>query len=113
MIVVRYKDVMSNQKLCFYSKSGIIIEENKISSKDQDYVVLAAIYRDLKLSDPNYSFSDAELSLANKFFYNQIKGNQEDYHFKMSGIIHSFRYGAMYHANAQTGHTIGKFSTSK
>ena len=113
MIVVRFKDVMANQKLYFFTESGLMIEEDNISSNDEGYVVLAAIYRDLKLSDPKYAFSDSELSLANKFFYNQIKGNQKDYHFKTSGIIHSFGYGAMYHTNPQTGHTISKFATSK
>ena len=46
----------------------------KFSSNDQGYVILAAIYRDLKLSDPKYAFSEFELGLANNFFYNQTKG---------------------------------------
>ena len=113
MIVVKYKDIMTNPKLCFITESGFIIEEEKILSNDDGYVILAAIHRDVKLSDKKYTFSETELGLANKFFYNQTKGNQKDYHYQTSGTIHSFGYGAMYHTNHITGHTISKFATSK
>ena len=49
MILVRFKDVMWNSKLCFISESGFLIENENVSSNDCGHVVLAAIYKDLKL----------------------------------------------------------------
>ena len=49
MIFVRYKEVMSNPKLYFFTESGDLIEEENLCLKEEGYVVLATIYRDKKL----------------------------------------------------------------
>lgn len=113
MILVRFKDVMFNSKLCFFSESGLLIENENLSSNEGGYVVLAAIYKDQKLVNQKNSFDDNELLLSKRFFYNQTQGSNKEYHFRTSGTIHSFGYGAMYHRNPVTGHSIDKFSTSE
>ena len=49
MILVRHKEVMLNPKLCFFTESGDLIEEENLCLKEEGYVVLMTIYRDKKL----------------------------------------------------------------
>ena len=113
MILVRFKDVMWNSKLCFYSETGFLIENEKLSSNEGGYVVLVTVFKDQKLVNQEYSFNENELLLSKKYFYNQTQGSNKEYHFRASGTIHSFGYGAMYHRNPITGHTINQFANSE
>ena len=80
---------------------------------DGGYIVLATIYKDLKLANEKNCLTKNELSLAQRFFYNQTQGSNKEYHLKTSRTIHSFGYGTMYHQNPVTGHTIDQFASSK
>ena len=113
MILVRFKDVMWNSKLCFFSETGLLIENEQLSSNEGGYVVLATICKDRKLINQEKSFNKNELLLSKRFYYNQTQGSNKEYHFRTSGTIHSFGYGAMYHRNQVTGHTFDRFATSE
>ena len=113
MILVKFKDIMCNSKLCFFSETGILIDENKLSSNNEGYIVLATIQSDSKLLQRHDSFSSQELALAKKYLYNQSSKSKKEYHFKTSGTIHSFGYGAIYLQHPVTKYSVDRFASSK
>ena len=68
MILVRYKEVMSNPKLCFFTASGDMIEEKNLCLKEEGYIVLGTIYRDKKMVKCHKPFLANELSMAKQNF---------------------------------------------
>ena len=58
-------------------------------------------------------FSEKELAIARKYLYNQWSKSKKEYHYKTSGKIHSFGYGAMYFLHPVTKYCVDKFATSK
>ena len=113
LILVKFKEVRFNPKLCFITESGDLIPQEQIANYNDGYVVLAAINHDTKLTTDHESFSDEELSLAKKFFYNQSNNSKKEYHYNTTGTIHSFGYGPMYHQDPLTKYSVAKFATSK
>ena len=113
IILVRFKKVMYNKKICFFTESVKLINENNLCKNNERYIVLGTVSCDMKLMDKHQSFSSEELVLTKKFLYNQSNSNKKDCHFNTSGTIHSFGYGPMYHQNPITKHTIDKFTTRK
>ena len=113
LILVKFKDVMNNDKLSFFSESGFLIQDKQIPDDNSGYVVLATIKHDSKLVSNSTSFSAAEKTLAQKFFYNQCKKKKNDYHFNTTGRIHSFGYGPRYNQDPVTKYSFAKFAQSK
>ena len=79
----------------------------------EGYVVLATIQHDSRLLHEHLPFSTEELNLATKFLYNQVSNSNKEYHFRTSGTIHSFGYGAKYTQHPTTKYSVDKFATSK
>ena len=113
MLLVQFKDIMYNPKLYFFSETGVLLDENNLALNNEGYVVLATIQQDSRLLQPHSPFSTEELLIANKFLYNQIGNGKKEYHFRTSGTIHSFGYGAMYSQHPITKYSVDKFATSK
>ena len=113
LILVKFNEVILNQKLPFFTESGFLINDEDIAQNKKGYVVLATINHDSKFTGKQESFSPDEILLAKNFFYNQSDGNKKDYHFETSGAIHSFGYGPMYHPDFITKHSFGTFATRK
>ena len=68
---------------------------------------------DKKLIKDQDSFSNDEILMAQKNFYNQSSSKKKDYHFNTSSTIHTFGYRPMYHQDPITKHSFTKFSNSK
>ena len=113
LILVKFKDIMFNTKLSFITESGFLIQDQQIADKNDGYVVLATIKHDKKLVTNSDFFSEVEISLAQKFFYNQVKKKKNDYHFNTTGRIHSFGYGPRYNQDPITKYSFAKFANSK
>ena len=113
MILIKFKEVMGNSKLCFFSETGVLIDGNNLWSNNEGYIVLATVQSDSRMLQRHDSFSESELSLAKKYLFNQSSKSKKDYHFKTTGTIHSFGYGAMYSLHPVTKYSVDKFSNSK
>ena len=113
LLLVKFEEVMSNPKLCFFTESGYLIQQEDITKNLDGYVVLAAINHDTKIVNDHEPFSEEEVSMAKKFFYNQSSKSKKEYHYNTTGAIHSFGYGPMYHQDPVTKYTIAKFAKSK
>ena len=111
--MVKFEEVRFNSKLCFITESGRLIAQEEIAKSSEGYVVLAAINHDSKLSASHEHFSDEEISLAKKFFYNQSHNSKKEYHYNTTGTIHSFGYGPMYRQDPVTKHSVARFANSK
>ena len=72
MLLVRFKDIMFNSKLCFFTETGVLLDENNLAKNNEGYIVLATIQHDSRLLQQHTPFSSKEINLANKFLYNQI-----------------------------------------
>ena len=83
LILVKFEAVRFNPKLCFITESGHLISQEEITKNSDGYVVLAAINHDSKLTTSHKPFSDDEISLARKFFYNQSHNSKKEYHYMM------------------------------
>ena len=68
MILVRYKEVMSNPKLCFFTESGDLIEEENLCLKEEGYIVLVTIYRDKNWSKVKSPFRRVSYPWPKKIF---------------------------------------------
>ena len=75
LVLVKFKDIMSNPKLCFFTETGFLIKDEEIDWNKKGYVVLAAIKHDNKFTSKQESFSPDKISLRKKFFYNVAKVN--------------------------------------
>ena len=62
---------MFNSKLCFFSETGTLIDENNLWSNNDGYIVLATIQNDKRLIEQYDYFSLRELTVAKKYLYNQ------------------------------------------
>ena len=113
LIVTKFEEVRSNPKLCFITESGHLISQDELTKNSDGYVVLAAINFDTKLTNCHDPFSDDEISMAKKFFYNQSHSSKKEYHFNTTGTIHSFGYGPVYRQDPITKHSVARFATSK
>ena len=49
MILVKFKDVMYNSKLCFFLETGVLIDENNLRSNNEGYIVLATVQTDSRM----------------------------------------------------------------
>ena len=113
LILAKFEEVRFNPKLCFITESGHLISQDELTKNSEGYVVLAAINHDAKLTADHDPFSDDEISLAKKFFYNQSHSSKKEYHFNTTGTIHSFGYGPVYRQDPTTKHSVARFATSK
>ena len=113
MILVKFKDIMYNNRLCFFSEIGVLLDEKNLALNKEGYVVLATIQHDSRLLQGHLPFSAEELNLAKNFLYNQVSSSNKEYHFRTSGTIHSFGYGAKYTQHPTTKYSVDKFATSK
>ena len=113
MILVKFKDVMCDNKLCFFSETGVLLDEKNLALNNEGYVVLATIQHDSRILQRHLPFSAEEVNLATKFLYNQVSNSSKEYHFRTSGTIHSFGYGAKYTQHPTTKYSIDKFATSE
>ena len=113
MILVKFEEVRFNPKLCFITERGHLIRKEELSKNSDGYVVLAATNNYSKLTSDHDPFSNEEISLAKKIFYNQSNSSKKEYQYNTTDTIQSFGYGPMYHQDHVTKHTIVKFSTSK
>ena len=73
MILIKFKEIMYNSKLSFFTERGFLIQDQQIADNNDGYVVLATINHDVKLTTDCDPFSEEEKVLAEKFFYNQCK----------------------------------------
>ena len=87
LILAKFEEVRFNPKLCFITESGHLISQNELTKNRDGYVVLAAINYDSKLTDDHVAFTDAEISAAKKFFYNQRNSSKKEYHFNTTGTM--------------------------
>ena len=66
LLLVKFEEVMSNSKLCFFIESGHLIQREDITKNLDGYVVLAAINHDTKIVNDHEPFSEEEVSMAKK-----------------------------------------------
>ena len=84
MILVKFKDIMYNSKLCFFSETGVLIDENNLWSNNEGYIVLATVQTDSRMIQQHDFFSEKELAIAHKYLYNQCAKSKKEYHYKTS-----------------------------
>ena len=113
ILVVRYSDVMRNDKLSFFTETGKLIEHEKCTDKHEGYVILGTIQSEQSLRDLRRQFSANDLKLAKTHLRNQVVNSSKTYHFGTTGTIHGFGFGPVYKSNEVTNHSIEKFAKSE
>ena len=70
MTLARFKDVMYNTKVCFFTKTGILLDENNLWLDNEDCVILATVKHNSKSTEQHESFTSDEIILDKKILYN-------------------------------------------
>lgn len=101
-----------HRKCCFFSESGILIDNNEISAIFNGFILLAIIVFDKKCQSSPILLSENDIRLVKKTSYNQIK-HTNSYHFETKGNIYGFGYTVKYEKKKKQGYSYGKYSYSK
>ena len=113
ILVVRYREVMNNKKLSFFTEIGKLIDDEKITDKHEGYVILGTIQSEQSLKDLPYQFTADDINLAKKYLRNQVVNSDKTYHFGTTGTIHGFGFGPVYRSNKETKYSVEKFAKSE
>ena len=89
-----------------------MIPDLDVNTNMHGYVLLAFIQLEKNWKTQNILMTENRLQIANKFYINQIKQKQGNYHFGTSGTIFGLGYGPKCHRNKH-GHSIDRYSNSK
>jgi len=111
-VLIAIHEVMYMDNLIFFTEMGDMISQTDIDKNRHGYVMLAAILVRKTWQKKDILITDRRYELVNKFYFNQIKQNQGNYHFGTSGKIFGLGYGPKCHKN-EHGHSIDRYSNSK
>ena len=89
-----------------------MIPDLDVNTNMHGYVLLAFIQLEKNWKTQNILMTENRLQIANKFYINQIKQKQGNYHFGTSGTIFGLLYGPKCHRNKH-GHSVDQYSNSK
>ena len=112
-LLVRYKDVMADPKLSFFTETGGVVDSETNMDRTKGYVLLATIQSEPVLRQHNTMICHDDILIAKKFLRNQTQTSKKDYHYGTTGHIYGFGYGPVYSSNPTTKHTVEKFAKSK
>ena len=111
-VVVAMHEMIHIDNLIFYTEKGEMIPGLSVNTNRHGYVLLAFIKLDKSWKNQNILMTENRSQIANKFYINQIKQKQGNYHFGTSGIIYGLGYGPKCHRN-EHGHSVDRYSNSK
>ena len=86
-ILLRYKDVLNNQKLSFLRGQEMWLIVKQMNIRKKGYVLLATVQVEPILRKNENMLTREDILVTNRFLRNQTQTTKKDYHFGTTGHI--------------------------
>ena len=87
-ILLRYKDVLNNQKLSFLRGQEMWLIVKQMNIRKKGYVLLATVQVEPILRKNENMLTREDILVTNRFLRNQTQTTKKDYHFGTTGHIY-------------------------
>ena len=111
-LTIAIHELVHFDNLLFFTEKDVMIPDVNVNPNRHGYVLLAFIYLKKTWTTENILLNNEGLDISNKFFINQVKQNQGNYHYGISGTVFGLGYGPKFHRN-EHGHSVDRFSNSE